>query len=105
VVDRPAVRVTPPRLADCTFQRGLRASMGAFTRHGDLRYRAELSLRLHADGTPDSATVRLTRAAGSAALDTVVLALVPRMRYHPATVNGIPIRFWVRQPVHVEMTY
>jgi TonB family protein len=106
LVDRPAVRTTGPRLADRVFEEGLTELAQAFARREDVAegsYRAVLRLRVRADGTPDPATVRLVRAVGDAELDSAVLALVPRMRFHPATVEGIPVRAWVRQPIRFEI--
>lgn len=106
LVDRPEVRTTAPWFADRVFHRGLEALAQAFARRSDVpegSYLAELELHVRADGTPDPETVRLTRAVGDAALDSAVLALVPRMRFHPATVEGIAVRAWVRQPIRFEI--
>jgi protein TonB len=58
-------------------------------------------LRLHVDSTgkvdPDS--TKVAESSGYPALDSAALAAVPRLRFAPATRNGVPVALTFTQPI------
>lgn len=44
----------------------------------------------------------LSRTSGSGAVDQFAIELFGRMRFSPATVQGVPVDVWVQQPVQVQ---
>ncbi len=102
-VDEPSAEEQPPRLLN-------RAEMNReITRHypRGLRRRrvggtVVLRFVIRRDGTADPDRIRVESATDAAFVDAAA-KVVPRMRFSPATVGGVPVAVWVRVPVTFAM--
>jgi TonB family protein len=103
-VDRPRLHEHQPQL----FNRGEVAQLlsWAAERHaprlrttGLPSYTVQVRFRVLTDGSADAEGADVMRSSGDAGLDQEALAVIARMRFRPATVEGIPVRVWVQVPI------
>lgn len=67
------------------------------------RYVVTVKFRIQTDGTPDHASATVLHSSGDSRLDAASLDVVPRMRFRPATIEGMPVRVWVTVPITFEI--
>jgi len=63
------------------------------------RYVVDVKFRIQTDGTPDVASAAVLHSSGDPGLDKESLGVVARMRFRPATIEGVPVRVWVTIPM------
>jgi TonB family protein len=106
LVDRPELREEMPRLRNAPMfigevQRIARRHVRSFPVLRGEGLQAMVRLRVLPDGRPDRESVQVTRSTGSRLLDEELVRAAAVMRFTPARIEGIPVRVWVVQPVHL----
>ena len=100
-VDRPRLHENQPQLVNRgEIARILSGAAGRYTSLLLMGPRTTLvKFRVQADGTPEAEGAEVTLSSGDPQLDDEALAVVGRMRFRPAKVEGIPVRVWVQVPI------
>ena len=106
LVDRPALRERLAAVANSEeVSRLLRRVIKRFYKErrlqGVVAYTVHLRLRVHTDGTTDSAEI--VRSTGEPDLDRRVLEMAGQIRFTPAMLEDVPVRVWVTVPLTLAM--
>jgi TonB family protein len=107
-VDRPRLHENQPQLLNrsaITQQLSWAAAaqqqrVGRFPPGG---YEARVRFRVLADGTPQAQGVSVTQSSGDVDVDREAVDVVQRMRFRPATVEGVPVNVWVELPIRFQV--
>jgi TonB family protein len=103
-VEQVDLYVSAPRFLNrAAVVRALQHATGALVRRDTTLYGRRLGVVVRMRVDTDSATsgFTLVQPSGVAAADSAAIAVAAAFRFMPGTVEGVPVRIWVTQPIDI----